>query len=262
MNPSAGDDVVSRAWLAPDWPTPANVRAATTTRFMRGVSLPPYDACNLGTRTGDDPLAVAENRALLVEALSLPAPPRWLKQVHGSTVAHVDEDGVLEPQADAAVTRQPGRVLAILTADCLPVLFCADDGSEIAAAHAGWRGLSAGVLENALAAMRSVRENILAWLGPAIGPQSYEVGDEVRDAFTAHDPQTAAAFVATRQGHWNCDLHALARQRLRNAGVEQIFGGGIDVFADERFYSYRRDGARSGRFATMIWLAAATKKTD
>lgn len=262
MNRSACHAAGTRAWWAPEWPMPANVRAAATTRSMPGVSLPPYRACNLGTRTGDDPRAVAENRARLAEALSLPAPPCWLRQVHGTTVAHVDDDNVQEPQADAAMTRESDRVLAILTADCLPVLFCADDGSEIAAAHAGWRGLCAGVLENALAAMRSARGNILAWLGPAIGPQSYEVGDEVREAFLAHDAQAAAAFAAARQGHWHCDLYALARQRLCNAGVERIFGGGFDTFADSRFYSYRRDGARSGRFATLIWLAAATESTD
>jgi YfiH family protein len=158
-----------------------------------------------------------------------------------------------EPQADAAVARTFGVTLVILTADCLPVLFCNDDGSEIAAAHAGWRGLSAGVLENTVAAMRSARENIMVWLGPAIGPRSYEVGDEVRDAFLAHDPQAEAAFAATRPGHWHCDLYALARQRLRGAGIERIFGGGFDTFGDPRFYSYRRDGARSGRFATLIW---------
>lgn len=262
MNPSAGNHAGSRAWMAPEWPTPANVRAAVTTRFMRGVSPPPYDACNLGARVGDDPSAVAENRARLVETLALPSPPHWLTQVHGSGVARVDAGNAQEPQADAAITREPGRVLAILTADCLPVLFCADDGSAIAAAHAGWRGLSAGVLENTLDALQPARGNILAWLGPAIGPRSYEVGDEVRDAFLAHDPQTADTFAATRPGHWLCDLYALATQRLRAAGVARIFGGGFDTFADSRFYSYRRDGAHSGRFATLIWLATATEKTD
>ena len=262
MNLSAGNIVGSHTWLTPGWPAPANVRAAATTRFMRGISPPPYDACNLGARVGDDPSAVGENRARLVETLALPSPPHWLTQVHGSAVAHVDDGNAQEPQADAAITREPGRVLAILTADCLPVLFCADDGSTIAAAHAGWRGLSAGVLENTLAAMQSPRGRVLAWLGPAIGPQSYEVGDEVLEAFLAHDPRAADAFAATRPGHWRCDLCALATQRLRAAGVARIFGGGFDTFADSRFYSYRRDGAHSGRFATLIWLATATEKTD
>lgn len=254
MNRSMDNVASSCTRLTPDWSAPPNVRAAVTTRFTRGVSPPPYDACNLGARVGDDPSAVAENRARLVEALALPSPLHWLTQVHGSAVAHVDDGNAQEPQADAAITREPGRVLAILTADCLPVLFCADDGSTIAAAHAGWRGLSAGVLENTLAAMQSPRARILAWLGPAIGPQSYEVGDEVRDAFLAHDPQAADAFAATRPGHWHCDLYALATQHLRAAGVARIFGGGFDTFADPRFYSYRRDGAQSGRFATLVWL--------
>lgn len=159
-----------------------------------------------------------------------------------------------EPQADAAVTRTPGVVLAILTADCLPVLFCAADGSVIAAAHAGWRGLTAGVLENTITAMRTPRAGIIAWLGPAIGARSYEVGEEVREAFLAHDRAAVEAFVATRAGHWYCDLYELARQRLRDADVTRIFGGGFDTFSDPRFYSYRRDGARSGRLASLIYM--------
>lgn len=261
-----------------DWPAPPNVHAFCTLRGPAGNSQPPFHHLNLGVRCEDDLSVVMQNRDDLSFFLEVPS-PHWLHQVHGKTVVQFDQPAPYvpyrewdrgaharlvagEPQADGAVTRVRDVVLAILTADCLPVLFCADDGSEIAAAHAGWRGLCAGVLENALAAMRSARGNILAWLGPAIGPQSYEVGDEVRDAFLAHDAQAAAAFVAARQGHWHCDLYALARQRLRNAGVERIFGGGFDTYADSRFYSYRRDGARSGRFATLIWLAAATESAD
>ncbi len=271
----------SDRWIVPHWPAPPNVRAAVSTRLGPGVSQPPFDAFNLGARCGDDPEVVSQNRARLIEALTLPSPPRWLRQVHGTRVvafkrscpnpcplagegeANVARAGggnaakalseEPEPEADAAVARTPGAVLAVLTADCLPVLFCDNDGSEIAAVHAGWRGLSAGVLENALAAMRSPREKILAWLGPAIGPQSYEIDDEVRGAFLAHDAQAALAFTATRPGHWHCDLNALAVQRLRAAGIARIFGGGFDTFTDPRFYSYRRDGARSGRFATLIW---------
>ena len=275
---------MSSAWIVPDWPAPPNVRAAVSTRDGPGVSEPPFDAFNFGARCGDDPEAVAENRARLIQALSLPSEPCWLRQVHGNDVAELDgphpdpprqagegDERVArvqggnagaasyEPEADAAITRTPGVVLAILTADCLPVLFCADDDSEIAAAHAGWRGLSAGVLENTLSAMQSPRKNILAWLGPAIGPRSYEVGEEVRDAFLARDPRAATAFVATRPGHWHCDLYALAAQRLRGAGVERIYRDDFDTFTDPRFYSYRRDGARSGRFATLIWLGAAAQ---
>jgi YfiH family protein len=246
-------------WIVPDWPALPNVRAIVSTRFGPGVSKPPFDAFNLGARCGDDPEAVAENRARLIDALSLSAPPCWLRQVHGTNVARFEAAVDEESEADAAVTRTPGVALVILTADCLPVLFCAEDGSEIAAAHAGWRGSSAGVLENTLAEMRSPREKFLAWLGPAIGPKSYEVGEEVRDAFLANDSQAADAFTPTRPGHWHCDLYALARQRLRAAGVTRIFGGGFDTFADPSFYSYRRDGARSGRFATLVWLKTADK---
>ena len=245
---------MSAEWIIPGWPAPANVRAAVTTRNGPGVSQPPFDAFNLGARCGDDRQAVAQNRARLREALQLPAEPRWLRQVHGTYVMHFGpHDAQQESEADAALTRTPGLVLAILTADCLPVLFCARDGSEIAAAHAGWRGLCAGVLENTLAAMRTPREEILVWLGPAIGSPSYEVGEEVRAAFVAHDRVAGQAFTPARPDHWQCDLYTLARQRLRVAGVTQIHGGGFDTFTDPGLYSYRRDGARSGRFATLIW---------
>ena len=155
---------------------------------------------------------------------------------------------------DAAVSHIPGTVLSILTADCLPVLFCADDGSEIGAAHAGWRGLAGGVLEATLGQLIAPPARVLAWLGPCIGAASYEVGAEVRAAFVARDAAAAGCFVATRPGHWLCDLAGLARQRLAAAGVARIHGGGFDTFADARFYSYRRDGARSGRFASLVWL--------
>lgn len=256
--------------IVPDWPAPPNVHAFSTTRGPAGSSEPPFEHLNLGLRGGDDLSVVLWNRDSLEFHLELPT-PHWLHQVHGSTVlrfeqpapriVYRDHDRGLharivaeEPQADAAVTAAPGVVLAILTADCLPVLFCAQDGSEVGAAHAGWRGLCAGVLENTVAAMRTPREGILAWLGPAIGPDSYEVGDEVREAFLQHDCAAAEAFTPTRPGHWQCDLYALARQRLRAAGVTDIFGGAFDTFTDPRLYSYRRDGSRSGRFANLIWL--------
>jgi YfiH family protein len=174
-----------------------------------------------------------------------------VRRAEGGNIA-VTSDGEL--RADAAVTGMPGVVLAIQTADCLPVLFCVDDGSEIAAAHAGWRGLSAGVLENTLGAMPSPRERIMAWIGPAIAARSYEVGSEVRGAFLAHDSAAATAFMPTRAGHWLCDLSELARRRLRSAGVERIFGGGFDTFSDPRLHSYRRDRARSGRMANLVWM--------
>jgi YfiH family protein len=223
-----------------------------TTREGAGAESASAHGFNVGTRCGDDPDAVAANRAFLHAALSLPSGPCWLRQVHATRVAV--EPAHDEAEADAAVTRTPGTVLAIQTADCLPVLFCADDGSEVGAAHAGWRGLAAGVLENTLAAMHAPRANIIAWLGPAIAAQSYEVGEEVRDAFLANDRAAASAFTVTRPGHWSCDLYTLARQRLHAAGVVRVSGGGLDTFTDPRLHSYRRDGTRSGRMASLIWL--------
>lgn len=218
--------------IIPDWPAPPRIHAAVATQRSPGPS-PDY--------------------ASLRETLALPSEPCWLRQVHGIGVAVFDEPPPNQPEADASVTRTAGIALAIKTADCLPVLFCADDGSEIAAAHAGWRGLSAGVLESTLAAMQTPRERIIAWFGPAIAAPSYEVGDEVRDAFLSHDSAAALAFATTRPGHWLCDLYALARQRLQCAGVTRIFGGGLDTFIDPRLHSYRRDGARSGRMVSLVW---------
>jgi len=245
------------AWLFPDWPAPRGVHSAVSTCDGPGVSQPPFGRFNLGLRSGEDEQVVRSNRSALRQSLALPAEPRWLRQVHGTTVAEL---GPLpspdEPEADAAVSHLPGTVLAILTADCLPVLFCADDGATIGAAHAGWRGLVAGVLEETVAQMQRPATSLLAWLGPCIGAPSYEVGEEVRKAFLQHAPAAASAFVATRPGHWLCDLAALARQRLAAAGVTRIYGGGFDTRTDQRFYSYRRDGSRSGRFASLIWLAS------
>ena len=240
------------AWLDADWPAPPGVRALSTMRHGLGVSKPPFDAFNLGARCGDDPEAVAENRRQLDAALVLPSPPRWLRQVHGIGVAR--EPGFDEPEADAAVTSMPGTVLAILTADCLPVVFAARDGDEIGAAHAGWRGLGAGVLEATVAAMETPADHLVAWLGPAAGPQAYEIGEEVFDAFVSGDAGAAAAFAPTRPGHWKVDLHALARRRLAAIGVTDVHGGGLCTSSDPfRFFSHRRD-QRSGRIATVAWI--------
>jgi|SRR5688500_4315229 len=239
--------------LVPDWPAPPGVRAAVTTRRMDGRSQVPFDRMNLGARCGDDAAAVAANRAALVDALQLPSAPSWLQQVHGIDV--VDADCAVvegEPRADAAVSREGGAVLAVLTADCLPLLFCADDAAAIAVAHAGWRGLAAGVIEATLARLACANGRVLAWIGPAIGVASYEVGEEVRAAFVDADAGAARAFETSRPGHWRCDLEALARRRLAAAGVTSVFGGGFDTFADTRFYSYRRE-ARTGRFASLVW---------
>lgn len=261
--------------LMADWPTPAQVHAFTTLRGPAGHSQPPFDNLNLGVRGGGALITAMENRSDLGFYLELPSEPHWLQQVHGNDVIAFDQPvthGAFrtdssteylaalvreEPVADAAVTSTPGVVLAILTADCMPVLFCSEDGNEVGAAHAGWRGLAAGVLERTVAAMRTSPEKLLAWLGPAAGPKAYEVGDEVRSAFVDIDPRAASAFVATRPGHWLCDLYALARLQLASNGVSRVFGGGECTISDsQRFFSYRRDG-RTGRMASLIWINPA-----
>ena len=241
-----------------DWPAPPNVHAFTTTRDGPGVSLPPFDTFNLGLRSGDEVARARANRAALRTHAGLPADPVWLHQVHGTHVARVDravQPGDAEPEADASTTSTPGVVLAILTADCMPVVFCDRAGTEVAAAHAGWRGLAGSMLEATITAMHGAPGELLAWLGPAAGPASYEVGAEVFEAFVGGDPGAAEAFAPTRPGHWHVDLYSLARRRLRAAGVHAIHGGGFDTIADRaRFYSHRRD-QRTGRMATLAWLA-------
>lgn len=248
------------AWIEADWPAPPGVRAITTRRFGAGSSQAPFDTFNLGLRGGDDVDVVAGNRQQLIEALALPATPRWLQQVHGVAVARFDAastiDTDIEPQADASVTDAAGEVLAILTADCLPVVFAAQGGGEVAAAHAGWRGLAAGVLENTVRTMRTAPRDLMVWLGPAAGPEAYEIGAEVRDAFLAHDPAAEVAFVATRPNHWKVDLYALARQRLAAVGIDpaNVYGGDRCTISEaDDFFSHRRDG-RSGRIATLVWM--------
>ncbi len=248
------------AWLDADWPAPPGVRALTTTRHGLGVSQAPFDSFNLGIRCGDDPGAVLENRRQLEVALGLPSAPHWLRQVHGVEVARFETPPPAkagesdEPEADAAVTSTPGTVLAILTADCLPVVFAARDGSEVAAAHAGWRGLADGMLEATVAAMKTPASDIVAWLGPAAGPDAYEIGEEVFDAFVSGDAGAAVAFAPTRPGHWKVDLYALARRRLAAVGVTDVHGGGLCTISDPaRFFSHRRD-QRSGRIATLAWI--------
>jgi YfiH family protein len=243
--------------LDAEWDAPANVHAFTTLRSGAGGSPPPFDSFNLGNARaadGDDPGVVARNRAELDERAGLPSPPCWLRQVHGTRVLRFEASTSDEPEADAAVTSTPGVVLAILTADCLPVVFAARDGSEVGAAHAGWRGLAAGVLEATVTAMRAAPADLVAWLGPAAGPDAYEIGEEVFDAFVARDPRARAAFVPTRPGPWRVDLYMLARQRLADAGVAAVHGGGLCTISDpQRFFSHRRDG-RSGRIATLAWM--------
>ena len=244
--------------LRADWPAPTNVRALTTLRqgLEVGLSQPPFDAFNLGERCGDAPEAVAHNRAALRWIAELPTDPRWLRQVHGTRVwRFAAGDASQEIEADAAVTSAAGEVLVVLTADCLPVLLCSRHGDEVAAVHAGWRGLAAGIIEQAVRAMRTPADELLAWIGPAAGPQRYEVGTEVREAFLAERADAATAFTSTRPGHWLCDLPQLARARLARAGVTAVHGGAHCTISDpQRFYSHRRDG-RSGRMASLIWFS-------
>ncbi len=262
----------STPWIAADWPAPPGVRAFTTLRHGAGHSASPFDSFNLGNRyaaDGDDPAVVERNRAELIECAALPSAPRWLKQVHGIDVVRFEANDAVDAHAfdtnaaaaaavelvaDAAVTSAPGVVLAILTADCLPVVFAADDGREIAAAHAGWPGLSAGMLEATVAAMRTPPERVLAWIGPCAGPARYEIGAEVRERFLAWGEGAEAAFVATRPGHWLVDLPAIARMRLARVGVHRVYGGDICTISDPaRYFSHRRD-ARTGRIATLAWF--------
>jgi YfiH family protein len=235
------------------------VRALFTLR-SGGASRSPYESFNLGGHVGDDPEAVRRNRRQLCRDGELPREPIWLEQVHGTQVLDADQALLMGaariPLGDAAVSRQAGPVLAVLVADCLPVLFAALDGSAVAVAHAGWRGLAAGVLEATAAALAG-HGALQAWLGPAISAARFEVGPEVREAFTARDPAAAAAFTANSRGRWQCDLQALARARLAAAGVSSIYADSGCTYAEtQRFYSYRRDGI-TGRMAALIWLEAA-----
>jgi hypothetical protein len=243
--------------IVPDWPSPPQVRACATTRDG-GVSLARYASLNLGAHVGDDPAHVQANRERLKRQAALPAEPCWLNQVHGIAVARAGADPA-PPTADASLTDHPGRVCAVLTADCLPVLFCNRAGTHVAAAHAGWRGLAAGVLEATVAALGAdgvPAQELLVWLGPAIGPAAYEVGGEVRDAILAGDPGAGPTLQPTRPGHWHLDLYGAARRRLRRAGLTMISGGGLCTAGDSRFYSHRRDGI-TGRQATLVWLEPA-----
>ena len=241
--------------LTPEWRAARRVRAAFTLRGG-GVSAAPFDSLNLGAHVGDDAAAVAENRRRVRALLELPAEPEWLEQVHGTHVADLDAPGGdARAPADAVLTRTRGRVCVVQVADCMPVLFAARDASAVAVAHAGWRGLAAGVLEATVAKLGVVGADLSAWLGPAISAQHFEVGEEVRQAFLARDAGADAAFRRNPRGRWQCDLALLARRRLGALGIGQISGGTWCTYADPaRFFSFRRDG-RCGRMAALIWLA-------
>ena len=239
-------------FLVPDWPAPATVRAVMTTR-AGGVSAGPWASLNLASHVGDDPAAVAENRRRLRAGLDLPSEPSWLQQVHGHEVARLPQP--LPDSADAAVAFERGPVCAVLVADCLPIFLASRDGDCVGVAHAGWRGLAAGVVEATVVALNCDPARLVAWLGPAIGPLAFEVGAEVRAAFIAGDPAATTHFHAGRAGRWMADLPALARRRLMDCGVSSVHGGGTCTVSDPaRFYSYRRDGV-TGRMAALAWLA-------
>ena len=236
-------------WLTPDWPAPASVRACVTTR-EGGVSEAPFDSLNLGDHVDDRPEAVAENRRRLTDHFSIK--PAWLQQVHGIAVAQADPG--LVATADASWTATPGIACAAMTADCLPALFCNRAGTRVAAAHAGWRGLAAGVLEATLDTLDVPAEDVLVWLGPAIGPKAFEVGPEVREIFINQLPEAAEAFVPSdNAGKFMADIYMLARLRLAERGVTAVYGGGFCTVTDPRFFSYRR-ASRTGRFASLVWL--------
>lgn len=247
-------DVVKNGFVYPDWPAPVNVKAIMTTR-SGGVSSSPFDRMNLGDHVDDLPESVRQNRELLSKQLSLPADPVWLTQIHGTTALKYSAANTGD-EADAIVAHQANQVCAIMTADCLPVLFCNKQGTVVAGAHAGWRGLEAGVLESTINGMQCKPDDILVWLGAAIGPNAFEVGDEVRAAFIARNPETEVAFKAKDNGKWLADLYTLAKIRLVGSGLlpSNIFGGEWCTYDQaDLYFSYRRE-SRTGRMASLIWL--------
>lgn len=266
MSPEPTEPRVVRA----AWPVPARVQSAVTLR-AGGVSRGPFAALNLATHVGDDPAAVRENRRRLRGALALPSEPVWLRQVHATSVLDADQlpcavtreaPPAEAPQADAAMTRVPGRVLAMLVADCLPVMLARQDGSAVALAHAGWRGLASGVLEASVAALGGPPQRLQAWLGPAIGPKHFEVGEEVRAAFCTRQGTAQRAFERNARGRWQCDLHLLARQRLAALGIDSVYGEQNCTYDQpQSFFSFRRDGV-TGRMAALIWLVPETEATS
>lgn len=238
--------------IVPEWPLPKGVAACSSTR-IGGVSEGAWKSLNLGAHCGDNPQHVEENRQRLFTAGQLPSSPVWLEQVHGKEVLPLSDGPYSSKRADASYSKTPGTVCAVMTADCLPVLFCNRAGTEVAAAHAGWRGLCEGVLEATVNCFADKPENLLAWFGPAIGPQAFEVGPEVREAFMAKDSQAVSAFRPAGEKYF-ADIYQLARQRLANVGVTAVFGGDRCTFSEkDDFFSYRRDGV-TGRMASFIWL--------
>jgi YfiH family protein len=243
----------SPGFITPAWPAPENVHALTTLR-TGGYSSAPYSSFNLAEHTGDDAECVNRNRALLREHFSLPDEPLWLQQVHSNRIVSAGPENI-GAEADGSWTCHVGNVCVVMTADCLPVLICNRQGSKVAAVHAGWRGLHAGVVTSAIRLLDSDPADLMVWLGPAIGPQAFEVGPEVLQAFADRNDENRSAFRQTDNQHWLCDLYRLARIELSSQGVDSVFGGNECTCTDEqRFYSYRRDGD-TGRMASLIWLS-------
>jgi len=247
----------SPEFIFPDWSAPENIKAAVTTR-RGGVSLPPYNGFNLAGHVGDEHQHVEQNRQLLENSLNLPQSPLWLSQVHGQQVVDANTSST-DVEADASFSLKTDTVCAVMTADCLPVLFCDRQGRAVAAAHAGWRGLAAGILQATASKLQQKLDcpanELMAWMGPAIGSQTFEVGGEVRDAFISQNKQHALAFTDSRQNHWLADIYALASITMQVHGIESIYGGGFCTVTDDaRFYSFRRE-SKTGRMASLIWMS-------
>lgn len=241
-------------WLHADWPAPPSIVAGVTTR-VGGASVGKYASLNLAAHVGDVPERVCRNRSQFVAMCGLPGEPRWLDQVHGTRVVHVEalSAGNGAPEADAIIAERGDVVCAVMTADCLPILLCSMDGLEIAAVHGGWRGLANGIIEATVESMSNPSNSLIAWLGPAISQAAFEVGNDVRDAFLNDNMDAGGWFAANQYGRWQADLCGLARQRLATAGVTEVYGGGLCTYGDEeRFFSYRRDG-QCGRMASFIF---------
>lgn len=250
---------LSHPWIVPNWPAPKWIQALTTLR-SGGASVGPFQSFNLANHVNDDPAAVLKNRDFLKKQAKLPSDPIWLQQVHGTRVIHVEDFHPSDPppEADAAISTTPGKIASVLTADCLPILLCNDAGAEVAAIHAGWRGLASGIIETTVAALTSNGEQLLAWLGPAIGPTAFEVGEEMKSAFTQPKDETAfKPFISqgsNTEQKWTADIYQLARFRLQALNITRIYGGDYCTFSEpERFYSFRRSNP-TGRMATIIWM--------
>ena len=239
--------------IYPDWPAPENIKAISTTR-IGGFSLPPYDELNLADHVDDNPDAVNKNRVYLGELADLPESPRWLSQIHETRVLN-SHDWQPDVQADAMISNSLNHICTTMTADCLPILLCTQQGDTVAAIHAGWRGLAAGIIEQTINKFSCAPQNIIAWLGPAIGPTQFEVGTEVYQLFTHDCPKAKQAFQQTDSSHYLANIYCLARQHLTKLGITAIYGGNYCTVTDKQlFFSYRRDGV-TGRMASMIWIA-------